>query len=301
MNYPLRRAWLTSPPPLAAGRRPALTSLATRSPSFMVSVVCRIGTYASSLFLCPCCTAPDSMCHLLKLSGIPVYVSAFCVGLSRPSLSLSALSLVFAPHVPVRFPSVCPSFLVCRVWVAAVRLFLQQRRTRGWPWRRTPTEGGRPAPPTLSHNGEQGRGAKRRLLVAWQEFSYRDDTFEAPEDIRPRSKVLKYESALASIHVLGEPLFDVRDALARRLCSKIIGERRPVWQLPLEIPRISNAAIAEPLFKFLSRKRGGGAYPIVPTADGGLELTLEQLADIGGAVALQAVRPERGMPRESAH
>ena len=92
--------------------------------------------------------------------------------------------------------------------------------------------------------------------------------------------------------MLGEPLSDVRDALARRMCSRVIGERRPAWQLQLEIPRISNAAVAEPLFKFLSRKRSGGAYPISRTADGGFQLVIEQLADIASAAAMQTARPE---------
>ena len=88
---------------------------------------------------------------------------------------------------------------------------------------------------------------------------------------------------------------DVRDALARRLCSKLIGERRPAWQLPLDIPRINNGAIAEPLLRFLARKRSGGAYKVQELPGGGFELQIEQLQDIGSAVALQAVRPEACM------
>ena len=140
-------------------------------------------------------------------------------------------------------------------------------------------------------HGEQGVGRKRRVLVAWQDFSCRDDTWEAPENVYPKAKLLKYENTLATIHVLGEPLQDLREALARRLTSKIIGERRPAWELPLDIPRISNSAIAEPLLHFLSKKRGGGSYAVKPI-DGGFELCLEQLNDIGSAAALQAVRPD---------
>ena len=141
-------------------------------------------------------------------------------------------------------------------------------------------------------HGQQGAGRKRRVLVAWKDFSFRDDTWELAEDVYPKAKLLKYENAIASVHVLGEPLEDVREALARRLCSKLIGERRPAWELPLEIPRINNRAIAEPLLRFLARKRGGGAYKVQELQGGGLKLQMEQLPDIGGAIALQAVRPE---------
>ena len=82
--------------------------------------------------------------------------------------------------------------------------------------------------------------------VAWQDFSCRDDTWEAPENVYPKAKLLKYENTLATIHVLGEPLEDLREALARRLTSKIIGERRPAWELPLDIPRISNETRPSP-------------------------------------------------------
>ena len=140
-------------------------------------------------------------------------------------------------------------------------------------------------------HGKQGTGTNKRLLVAWDGFSYRDDTWELEEDVKPKSKVLKYEAALAHVHVLGEPLADLRDALARRMCSKVIGERRPAWQLPLEIPRIVNRAVAEPLFAFLAKKRGGGKYNVEKTPDS-LQLQIEQLNDIGSAVSLQAVRPD---------
>ena len=83
-------------------------------------------------------------------------------------------------------------------------------------------------------HGERTQGKKREFLVAWEGFSFRDDTWQEKDDIYPSSKMLKYENSLATIHVLGEPLADVRDALARRMCSKVIGERRPAWQLPLE-------------------------------------------------------------------
>ena len=59
-------------------------------------------------------------------------------------------------------------------------------------------------------HGQQGTGRKRRVLVAWKDFSFRDDTWELAEDVYPKAKLLKYENALASVHVLGEPLQDVR-------------------------------------------------------------------------------------------
>ena len=61
------------------------------------------------------------------------------------------------------------------------------------------------------------------------------------------------------MHVLGEPLADFRDAIARRMTSKVIGERTAVWQQQLEITRIVNRVIAEPLIAFLAKKRSGGS------------------------------------------
>ena len=58
-----------------------------------------------------------------------------------------------------------------------------------------------------------------------------------------------------------------------------------------EVPRISNCAIAEPLFEFLSKKRDGGRYRITKN-EHSITLEIEQLADIGSAVSLQAVRPD---------
>ena len=46
-------------------------------------------------------------------------------------------------------------------------------------------------------HGQQGAGRKRRVLVAWKDFSYRDDTWERPEDVYPKAKLIKYERALA--------------------------------------------------------------------------------------------------------
>ena len=110
-------------------------------------------------------------------------------------------------------------------------------------------------------NGEIGTGSRKRYLVAWQGFSFRDDTLEERSSIYPPSKLLSsmsYEAALASIHVLGEPLNDLREAIARRLTSKVIGERVPAWQLPLEVPRITYFQVAAKLFEFLAVKRKGG-------------------------------------------
>ena len=55
-------------------------------------------------------------------------------------------------------------------------------------------------------HGQQGAGRKRRVLVAWKDFSFRDDTWELAEDVYPKAKLLKYENAIASVHVLGASL-----------------------------------------------------------------------------------------------
>ena len=35
-------------------------------------------------------------------------------------------------------------------------------------------------------HGQQGAGKKRRVLVAWKDYSYRDDTWERPDDVYPK-------------------------------------------------------------------------------------------------------------------
>ena len=88
-------------------------------------------------------------------------------------------------------------------------------------------------------NGEVGRGRRKRLLVAWKDFGPRGDTLEPVESIYPKTKLLKYEACIASVHVLGLQLNDLRESLARRLTSRRIGERVACWRLPLEVPRIT--------------------------------------------------------------
>ena len=136
---------------------------------------------------------------------------------------------------------------------------------------------------------------KNQFLGAWDAFSFRDDQWINEEDVKPRSKITKFYGLTATVSILDRPLWLLRDGLARRMLSKTVGERRPVWEHSVEFPGISLVEIARPPLEWLRRPRSGKPAQIVDLGGGDFELTIPQLAHIAEAVALQAVRPEAGV------
>ena len=136
---------------------------------------------------------------------------------------------------------------------------------------------------------------KSQFLGAWDDFSFRDDQWVDEEDVKPRSKITKFYGLTASISILDRPLSLLRDGLARRMLSKVVGERRPVWEHRIEFPGLSLVEVVRPLLEWLRRPRSGKPAQIIDLDGGKFELTIPQLTHIAEAVALQAVRPEAGV------
>ena len=102
-----------------------------------------------------------------------------------------------------------------------------------------------------------------QFLGAWDDFSFRDDQWVDEEDVKPRSKITKFYGLTASISILDRPLSLLRDGLARRMLSKVVGERRPVWEHRVEFPGLSLVKVVRPLLEWLRRPRSGKPAQII--------------------------------------
>ena len=93
------------------------------------------------------------------------------------------------------------------------------------------------------------RGVKQ-YLIGWKDHSYRDDTWEDEEDIKPVSKLAKFNNLVCTIQVLDRRLWLlVCDRLADRLTSTKLNESEPVCLGELDIEELSFEEIVRPLLK----------------------------------------------------